>query len=50
MRKSPNVIGPRQPTLREVLAWAGVRPPSENDRESSLRWRRRQKQIRGQSR
>jgi hypothetical protein len=43
--EKPGFIGPRQPTLREALAWAGVRPPSENERESALLWRRRRKQL-----
>jgi hypothetical protein len=43
---SPDFVGPVQPSLREVLAWAGVRPRSQDDRESTQRWRRRRAQMR----
>lgn len=39
-------MGPREPTLRERLAWAGISSQGELHRERSLRWRRRQKQLR----
>lgn len=39
-------VGPREPSLRERMAWAGIRPPSEREREGFHRWRRRQAQMR----